>query len=87
MNPFARALYDICLEEGNTSSIETIRNAAFVKIQGGEVKSLVSSSLNGKSFNFNISKPADELFAAASWAIRQFNNGVVKATSFDFSDI
>jgi len=87
MTPFASALYDICLEEGDTASIESIRNLAFQKIQKGEVKSIVSSSINGKSVNFNVSQPADKLFADASLAIRLFNKGRVVVTQLDFSHI
>jgi len=87
MSPLASALYDICLEEGTTASIESIRNFAFQKIQTGEVKSIVSSSINGKSVNFNISQPADKLFADTSLAIRLFNKGQVKVTQLDFSHI
>lgn len=87
MTPLASALYDICLEEGNTASIEAIRNLALQKIQAGEVKSIVSSSINGKSVNFNVSQPADKLFADTSLAIRLFNRGQVRVTQLDFSHI
>jgi hypothetical protein len=85
MTTFARALLEICNEEGNTTSIESIRNAAFAKIASGEVKSLISSTLNGKSFNYQISLAADVVFTAATWAIRQFNKGVIVATQVDFT--
>jgi len=87
MNQFAIALYQIAIEEGNTQSLEAIRNLALSKIAKGEVKSLVSSSLNSKSFNFNISKAADVLFTEVSWAIRKFNLGTITATEFDFSNL
>lgn len=51
----------------------------------GEVKSLINSSLNSKSFSFNISLPADKLFAEVSQAIRAYNTGLVTAIQFDFS--
>lgn len=85
MNPFARALLQIAREEGNTLSLESIRNAAFQKLQTGETKSLVSTSVNSKSFTYSISKAADVLFAEVSWAIDTFNNGIVTGTTFDFS--
>jgi hypothetical protein len=87
MTPFAQALYTICVEEQSTTSIEDLRNAALAKMASGEVKSLVSSSLNGKSFSFQISKPADELFIAATQAIRAYNNGIITATQLDFTNI
>lgn len=87
MSPIAEALYQICLEEGSTATVETIRNAALSKIMGGEAKSLLSSSINGKSFSFNISKSADQIFAEASQAIIAFNGGRYTATEADFSGI
>lgn len=87
MTSFCLALLEICKEEGNTSAVESIRNQAFTKITAGECKSLISSSINGKSFSFSISKSADVLFAEASEAIRMFNCGVVRATEIDFSGI
>lgn len=87
MSPFARALLEIAREENSTVSIEVIRNKAFEKLAGGEGKSLVSTSLNGKSFNYNINLPASDLFTAATWAIRQFHKGVITASSVDFSNL
>ena len=85
MNVFAEALYQIALEEGNTLTLEGIRNSALQMLQSGETKSLVSTTVNSKSFSFHISKPADVLFAEVSWAIRKFNNGIITGTIFDFS--
>lgn len=87
MSPLAQALYIICQEENSTTSVELIRNKAFEKLQSGEVKSIVSSSLNGKAFSVNVSKPADVLFTEATWAIRMFNRGIVTASEIDFSGI
>lgn len=81
------AFYLIAEEEGDTASLETIRNAAFQKLQGGEAKALVSTSVNGKSFSYNISQPAEILFATVSAAIRKYNRGLVTATEVDFSSI
>ncbi len=83
MTEFVLALFEIAREEGNTASLETIRNQAFQKLQSGETKSLITSSLNGKSFSFNISKPADVLFTEVTQAIRLYNNGVITTTTFD----
>jgi hypothetical protein len=77
----------IAEEEGNTLSLEAIANAAFAKLANGESKSLVSTSLNGKSFSYNVSKPADELFAAVSLAIRKFNRGLLRVSTVDFSQL
>jgi hypothetical protein len=81
---FVQSLYQICLEENSTVTIEAIRNLALQKIAAGEVKTLVTSTLNGKSYSFNVSKAADILFSEASEAIRLFNNGVITVSQFDF---
>jgi len=85
MNPFAVALYQIALEEGNTLTLEPIRNTCLQTISQGNVKALINSSVNGKTFTFNISKPADVLFAEVSWAIRQFNTGNITNLRPDFT--
>lgn len=85
MSPISEALLVICNEENSTATVEAIRNAALSKIMTGEAKSLISSSINGKSFSFNISKPADQLFAEASQAIIAYRGGRFTATEADFS--
>jgi len=86
-NSFILALVQIAEEEGSTVSLEAIRNKAFEKIAGGEAKTLVSSSIQGKSFNFNLSKSADVLFAEVSEAIRIYNEGANSYSVLDFSGI
>lgn len=83
--PFAQALLEIACEEGNTTSLEEIRNQAFAKLQSGEVKSLITTSLNGKSATYTISQSADVLFTAVSWAIRQFHKGTITAVEWNFA--
>jgi hypothetical protein len=85
MSPFAQACLQIAYEEGNTTSLEKIRNQAFAKLQAGEVKSLITTTLNGKSATYNLAMPADKMFAEMSWAIRAFNKGVITNTTFDFT--
>lgn len=84
---FVRALVQIAEEEGNTASLEEIRNKAFEKISQGESKTLISSSVQGKSFNFSLSKSADILFAEVSEAIRIYNQGTNSFTVLDFSGV
>ena len=84
-NSFVSALYQIATEEGNTETLEAIRNLALAKISAGEVKTLINSSLNSKSYSFSVSKPADVLFQEVSEAIRLYNNGIIETTSFNFS--
>jgi len=85
MNPFAQALLDIAIEEGSTASLEALRNKAFLSMAGGDVKTLVSSSLNGKTATLQVSKAADVLFSEVSWAIRQFNIGNITNLRPDFT--
>jgi len=87
MTTFAAGLLDIAIEEGNTATLEGIRNLCLAKFQVGENKSLINTSLNGKSFSYNISKPADVLFQEVAWAIRRFNRGTVNAMQWDFSQL
>lgn len=87
MTPISEAFFQICVEEGNTSTIETIRNAALTKIMSGEARSLIASSVNSKSFNFQISKPADEIFAEASQAIIAYRGDRYASGQPDFSGI
>lgn len=86
---FVSALYQICVEEESTATVEALRNKALEKIAngGGEVKTLVSSSIQGKSFSFNISKSADVLFADCSEAVGLYRNGAQQFTVIDFSGI
>ena len=83
----ADAFYLICEEEESTDTVEEIRNNALEKIQGGELKTIVNSSLNGKSAGYQVSAPATEIFAAASYAIRKYNRGLIQSTEADFSSI
>jgi hypothetical protein len=85
MSPFALACLQIANEEGNTESLEAIRNKAFESLSGGNAKAVTTTTINGKSFSYNISKPADVLFSEVSWAIKQFNIGVIRNTTFDFT--
>ena len=85
MSPFAQALFYIAQEEGNTQSIEALRNKALESMAAGYAKAVISSSVNSKAFSFNVSKPADVLFAESSWAIQRFNNGIITSTTLDFT--
>ena len=84
MTSFVYALLEIANEEGDTATLEGIRNNALKRILGGEVKTLVTSSLNGKSFSYNVSLSADLTFTQASQAIRLYNNGIITNTTFDW---
>jgi len=83
MSPLCYALLEICREENSSVTVEGIRNKALEKLLNGEVKSLVTTSVNGKSRSYTVSKPADVLLQDASMAIRLFNKGVITTTTFD----
>lgn len=87
MSPFATALLDIAKEEGNTATLEAIRNTCLAKLSSGEAKTIINTSVNGKSFAFQVSKAADVLFSEVSWAIRQYNRGTRVALQWDFSPL
>lgn len=87
MSPLSQAFLAICIEEQSTTSIELIRNAALAKIGTGEVKSIINSSLNGKSYSMSVSKPADEIFVDTTTAIQRFNNLIFTASVVDFSGL
>jgi len=86
MDAFVYALLEIANEEGNTVTLETLRNKALEKMLagGGVVKTLISSSLNGKTYSYNLSKPSDVLFTQSSQAIRLYNKGIITNTTFDW---
>jgi len=84
MSPFCYALLEIANEEGNTATLEGIRNNALKKILAGEVKTLITSSLNGKNFSYSVSKAADVTFTESSQAIRLYNKGIITNTTFDW---
>ena len=87
MDAFSTALLDLAREDGNTSRLETMRNMALTKIAGGDSRSLISSSVNGKSFSYQINKPADELFTASSSAIKAYWGDRHTSSGLDFSSI
>ena len=87
MSPFSEALYQICIEEGSTFTIELIRNKALAKLADGESTSLIATTVNGKSFSFRINKPADVLFQEATDAIQAYNVGIITASEIDFTSI
>lgn len=88
-NTFVLALVEIAREEGNTASLEKLRNAAFQKMAegGGELKTLINSNIGGSSIGLTVNKSADVLFAETSEAIRIYNRGLINQTVIDFTYI
>jgi len=85
LQPLIDAFYQLCEESGNTVEVETIRNNALQKLASGESKTLINSSIGGKSFNYNLSMSAEKLFQVTSAAIRRYNIGNLTMTRPDFS--
>ncbi len=87
MSPLANAFYAICLEEQSTATIEILRNDALAQVKNGSVKTLTSTSINGKSLGFAVNSSPTDILIAASTAIRRYNGQVIQATAPDFSRI
>lgn len=64
-------------------------DSLFAKITGNKGKELVSSSINGKSFGFQVNMTNEEAFAAVGEALRQINDqangGAIPQTYADFT--
>ncbi len=85
MSPLANAFYAICLEEQSTGTIEVLRNDALAQVKNGSVKTLTSTSVNGKSLGFAVASSATDILIAAGQAIRRYNGQLIQATAPNFS--
>jgi len=72
---FIEGLIKICEEEGNSSTIQNLRNMAFAKLCENLGKEMISANVNGKGYNYNIYMSADKLISAASAAISEYETG------------
>jgi hypothetical protein len=78
------------LTPGGIDELKTQFTALFARINAGEGDSIVSTSVNGKSFGYEVSVTVHELFAAYGQALRELANdvtGAVVATYADFSQL
>lgn len=85
---FVQTLVDYAEQIGTANDLVTLRDSLFAKIQGGAAKTLISSSVNGKSFGWEqTSMTNEELFRAVVQAIKIYNDDVGSSpiTFIDFS--
>ena len=85
---FVQTLVDYAEQVDDVTALEDLRDSLFVKIQNGQAKTLISSSVGGKSFGWEQSSMTnEELFAALVQAIKIFNGdtGSSPLTFIDFS--
>ena len=93
MSGFEEALIIFCREdECNLFEIRKLRQAAFEKIVagGGEVKSIISGSLNGKAHTSQIVMDASKLFQSITTVITAVGTediGSEKSVTLDWSCI
>ena len=84
---FINALVMLANEQGSIATILDIRNKALIKIQNNLGLEMVSTSIQGKSFNSQISMSSIDIFSCATAAIDQYNRGYASATLIDFSNL
>lgn len=76
-----------------TTGLQEIKdqfNALYARVKAGEGGAIISSSVNGKSFDYAGTATVEELFAAYGDALRQLSDdstGAVVATYADFSQL
>jgi hypothetical protein len=93
MTDFEEALTIFCGEDaGNLTQVRKLRADAFAKIVagGGQLTSLLSGSLNGKSHTVQVDMNAKDLFSALTRVLAAFNDDSVtseRSVIFDFSQI
>lgn len=76
--------------DDGAAEIETQFNALFARIKAGEGSAIVNTSVNGKSFGYEVTVTVEELFTAYGEAVRQIKDdasGQVVASYADFSQL
>ena len=86
---FVNALVTYAEAKGETvtTQIETELDALFARVQAGKGKDMVTSTLNGKSFGFQVNMTVEEKFTAYAQAFRELSGGKITRTYGDFSGI
>jgi len=88
MEQFISALLNMSIEDKSDAKIKILRDKAWNKIVSGLGKEMTSVNLNGKSYSYNQSMTAIQIFSCATEALEQFRfNGRIKSVSFNFSNI
>jgi hypothetical protein len=87
---FVQALITYADVNGDAGVITTEFNALYARIKAGEGAAIVSTSVNGKSFGYEVTVTVEELFSAYGEALRQLKDdasGATVATYADFSQL
>lgn len=85
---FVQALVTYAEVAGGTQELKNEFETLFTRIKSGEGSAIVSTSVNGKSFGYEVTVTVEELFSAYGEALRQLNDdasGQVVCTYADFS--
>jgi hypothetical protein len=89
LNSYVQALVDYVDQTDRLSDLEDLRDRLFTQVSNGDGKTLVNSSVNGKSMGFWLTMPAEQQFYAVCKAIKIYQNetGSGQITFLDFSRI
>lgn len=70
---YIQALVDYAEQIDDVTPLETLRDQLFTKMNSGGGKTLVNSSVNGKSFGWEQNMTVEQQFQAVVQAIKIFN--------------
>lgn len=93
MTALAQALLDYAeeLDEATPNSgkafIEGMRDAALLKIQGGEAQTFMSASVNGQFFSAQTNVTAADMFTTCQETLKAYRGALVTMTHPIFSNI
>ncbi len=84
---FINALVEYAEQIDDVTPLETQRDALWTRMLAGEGKTLINTSVNGKSFGFFMQVTVEDQFAAFVQAIKIYNAGAGSSpmTFIDFS--
>lgn len=90
MPELEQSLVEFCQEDvANVAKVRAMRADAFAKMQegGGQISSLISGSLNGKSYSQTIAMDCAKVFAMCSRVLKAVAGGTTSKRSVfaDFS--
>lgn len=86
---FVQALvtYADTIGDNGVATITAEFNRYFALVTSGNGKTMITTAVNGKSFDFQINATAEELFAAFGEALREINGTKIGRTYADFSQL
>lgn len=88
LDRFIQSLVDYADQIGDDTPLQQERDKLWVAIQNGnDLKTMVDSSVNGKTFRFQVTLTLEEKFHAFTKAIKIFNDDDLSSpiTFIDFS--